>query len=158
MFTMSVTITGLTETQARLAKLSASFKDFTGALTTLAAQLLHFYEDTVFENVGAPLFGTWAPLAPGTVAYKEKYWPGRDILQRTGDLQHGFKDDVTPDTLLIINEVSYFPFQQLGTAAGPGRGHNIPARRMLGVNETVEEMVKIVIEEDIRVKIDEMGL
>src|SRR5690348_4222390 len=129
-----VTISGLDHQQERLSKLAANLYDFTAALTELGQSLILFYSDSNFISSGQALGDRWAPLAPKTEQYKDKHWPGRGILQRTGTLQHGFERTVTPDSLTISNAVPYFPYHQLGTESGPGRGHNIPARRMLGIN------------------------
>lgn len=149
-----VKVTGLDNVQSRLSKLGDSLHDFTAALTELGKSLIMFYSETVFVSEGQALGSRWTPLTDKTDAYKNRLWPGRGILQRSGALQHGFTSDVTPDTLFITNSVPYFPYHQLGTATGPGRGHNIPARPMLGVNSTVEGMIRTVLTADIQAKIE----
>lgn len=153
MLRVEIHLTGLTEQQQRLAKLSASFKNFSSALTALGKQMVMFYSQTVFISQGSALGKQWTALKPASQAYKSKHWPGRGPLVRTGAMQEAFYDEVTPNTLFISNRASYFPYQQLGTSPGTGRGHNIPAREMIGVNDTVEAMIKTALETDIRAKI-----
>lgn len=150
---ITVTVTGLDRVNERLGALSASLHDFTAALEMLGKQLILFYGNTVFVSQGQALGERWAPLKVSTQAYKATHWPGRGPLVRTGALQQSFESTVTPDSLFITNSAPYFPYQQQGTTEGPGRGHNIPARPMLGVNVTVESMIKSVLEQDIRAKI-----
>lgn len=150
---VTITVTGLDRVQERLTKLGASLHDFTAALETLGKQLILFYSNNVFISQGQAIGQTWKPLATSTQVYKSKHYPGTGPLVRTGALQHSFESTVTPSTLFITNTAPYFPYQQQGTTEGPGRGHNIPARQMLGVNTTVESMVKAVLETDIKAKI-----
>lgn len=148
MISVVVNVTGLTETQTKLARLSTSLHDFTGALTSLGTQLVTFYSQTVFSSRGQALGETWAPLAASTRKEKDRNWRGRPDLVRTGLMQESFYKKVTPDTLFIGNKAPYFAYQQLGTS------RNLPARKMLGVNATVEGFIRTTIEEDIRAKID----
>jgi len=155
---ISVTVTNLDKVDERLSKLGASLHDFTGAMETLGAKLIQFYSNTVFVSGGTALGKRWKALASSTVSEKEKMWPGRGILERTGALSHGFYSDITPTSLYISNKVPYFPYHQLGTSEGRGRGHNIPARPMLGTGARVESMIKTVIEADVRDKINKANV
>ena len=157
MLSVTVHVTGLSEQQVRLTKLSASLEDFSTALTSLGAKLLLFFSDTVFNSTGQALDSPWPDLAPATEAEKNKNWPGRGMEVRTGKMQQSFYNDVTPQSLFISNKASYVPYQQLGTSTGPGRGHNIPARKMLGINDTVIGEIQTTIEADVRAKIDALG-
>ena len=155
---VTITVTGLDNVESRLSKLGSSLHDFTAALETLGRSLILFYSDTVFNSTGQALGSRWEPLKQSTRDYKDKHWEGRGILVRSGALQHGFESTVTPDTLMITNRVPYFPYHQLGTSEGSGRGHNIPARPMLGVNSRVESMIKTVLQADIKAKIESTNL
>lgn len=169
-----VKVTGLDNAQARLTKLGASFHDFTATLTGLGEKMIMFFSQNVFLSQGGALGERWAPLADSTEAQKNKKWPGRGMLVRTGTMQDSFYSDVTPDTLFISNRASYFPFQQLGTGfsrggtmpfhigslarahsnfGGHGRGRSLPARPMLGINDGVMELIKEAIKTDIDEKI-----
>lgn len=163
MFEITVHITGLDNARARFAKLGASLYDFSGAFTGLAEKLILFYGDTVINNEGTPLTDTrWPALKASTVAYKTKHWPGRGPEVRSGFMQQSFYPVITPESLFIGNKAPYFKWQQQGTTDGvvdsppshPGRGRNLPARPMIGINTEVEEEVKLSIEADVRAKID----
>ena len=90
--------------------------------------MLRYYSDTVFTSSGQALGLPWVQLKQGTIDEKTKNWPGRGILQRSGALQGGFTDDITPVSLYISNTVPYFKYNQLGTGykglggKGVGRG------------------------------------
>jgi phage gpG-like protein len=154
-----VEVTGLDPAKANLTALGDSLHDFTDALTTLGETLILYFGQTVFVSQGEALGDPWAALAPSTVAEKEKKYPGRGTLVRTGELQNSFYDDVTPLSLFVSNNAktpggqSLFEIHQLGTSGGRGRGHNIPARHMIGVNASVVSMIETVIKADIDAKI-----
>lgn len=148
-----VTVTGIQDANERLSALGASLHDFSGALATLGRQLILFYGDSVINSQGTALGKRWTPLAASTQAYKSAHWPGRGPLVRTGAMQQSFYADSTATTLFVGNKAPYFPYHQLGTSSGSGRGHNIPARPMIGVNARVETMIKTVLEADVRAKI-----
>jgi len=158
MLSVTVHITGLTEEQTKLTKLSASFSDFSGVLASLGSQLIMFFSQTVFVSEGEALGDPWQQLTTATQTEKDKKWPGRGMEVRTGAMQGSFYDDITPQSLFISNRASYFPYQQLGTSTGPGRGHNIPSRKMLGVNDTVIGMIQTEIEANVRAKIEALNL
>lgn len=160
MFTITVTVTGLDEAKAKTAALGERLSDFTEALTSLGTAMIKFYSDSVFNTSGEALGSPWRALTDKTVLEKDKKWPGRGILQRTGALQQGFYNDITPMSLFISNNTKtangadLFAIHQLGTSSGSGRGHNIPARPMIGVNPVIESLIQTVIEADVRAKID----
>lgn len=171
MLNVAVHITGLDNAQARMAAIGERLMDFTGALTSLAAKMTLFYEDTNFNSEGAALGTPWVPLKSKTEDEKLKKWPGRGMLERTGTMRKGFTSDITPQSLFISNDVPYFPYHQLGTGYGGkvsfgigggggqhiGRGRNLPARKMLGINTEIEDLIRTEIEADVRAKIDSVG-
>ncbi|HVB24124.1 MAG TPA: phage virion morphogenesis protein [Ktedonobacteraceae bacterium] len=146
MLSITVTVTGLDRVNERLSALGASLHDFSGALSLLGRQLIMFYSDTVMNSQGTALGSRWAPLADSTQAYKSSHWPGRGPLVRTGTMQQSFTSTATPDTLFVTNTAPYFPYHQLGT-------RKMPQRSMIGVNATVETMIKTVLQADIAAKI-----
>lgn len=172
---ITVHVTGLDNVTGRLAKLGASLHDFTTAFTGLGAKLIQFYGNDVFNSRGQALGETWAPLSASTRAEKDRDWRGAQDLVRTGAMQRGFYSEIRPTSLFIGNRAPYFPFQQLGTGAqrsssptvnflgglaraysigGMGRGRNLPARQMIGVNARVEGFIKAAINADLKAKIE----
>jgi phage gpG-like protein len=148
---ITVTVTGLDRVDERLSKLGTSLHDFSEALSILGRQLILFYSETVMNNKGIPLGSRWAPLAASTQAYKEVHWPGTDPLYRTGAMKRSFYANSTRDTLFVSNKAPYFPYHQLGT-------RRMPQRRVIGVNTTVERMIKTVLQADLKRKIDSTNL
>lgn len=172
---ISITVTGLDGVEERLKKLGLSLHNFAPALESLGAQLIRFYSDTVFSSSGTALGSRWRPLSESTEIEKNGKWPGRGILERTGAMKLGFYSEITPETLFVSNKVPYFRFHQLGTGIGTtgssitrsigslarahsigghGRGRNLPARPMIGVNARVEAIIKKTIQADIKAKIE----
>lgn len=164
MFSVTVRITGLDATQAKLTKLAESFRDFETTFVSLAAKMMAYYRDTNFNSEGLPLIGQrWAPLKQSTENEKNRLWPGRGILERTGTMRDSFRSDTSPIMLFISNSSDYFVYHQLGTGykgfggAGVGRGNNLPARKMLGINPSIELMIREEFEVAVREKISAAG-
>lgn len=146
-----ITVSGLDRVNERLSRLGASLHNFSGALSILGRQLIMFYSETVMNSQGTALGSRWAPLAASTQAYKSQHWPGTQPLVRTGTMQKSFFANSTADTLLVSNNNPYFAYHQLGT-------RKMPQRRMIGVNATVETMIKTVLTADIEAKIASTGV
>jgi phage gpG-like protein len=176
MYSLTVHITNLRGTEERLERIKLALKDMTLVMESLAAKLVLFYGDTVFASEGQALNGErWQELAPSTKAEKSRDWPGRGILEREGTMRRSYTSDITPTSLFITNSDPKFLFHQLGTGlgggrspfenklgslaraysiGGMGRGRNIPARRMIGLNQNIESMIRKEVELEVRGKID----
>lgn len=172
---ITVTITGLDRVEERLSALGDSLHDFSDTLKGLGKALILFYGDTVFVSRGQALGSTWAPLSTTYDAWKAKNYEGRGILERTGIMRESFYSEVTPATLFVGNSAPYFSYHQNGTGAGGadqaqiafgramlgigggtrvGRGNNLPARPMIGVNSRVESLINVAVKADIKAKIE----
>ena len=149
-----IEVTNLVATGEKLQAVKVALADMTDAMASLAARLIPFYEDSVFESRGEVIDEPWEPLKQRTIDEKNKNWPGRGMLVRTGEMQRGFTSEITPISLIITNRVPHFRWQQEGTTPGKGRGHNIPARKMLVINSTVEGYIVEELTASVRAKID----
>lgn len=174
-----VTVTGLDRAEERLTALGNSLHDFSEVFEGLGKSLILFYGDTVFNSEGQALGETWTPLSDNYAAWKSKHWPGRGMLEQTGEMRRSFTSDVTPDSLFVSNDDPIFTFHQQGTGAnrqssstmsflgglarsfsigGMGRGRNLPARPMIGVNATVEGFIRTAIEGGVKAKIESTNI
>ncbi|WP_427017868.1 phage virion morphogenesis protein [Pseudarthrobacter sp. P1] len=93
-----------------------------------------------FFSHGAYGSGGWAPLSPAYATWKAHHFPGRGVLERTGDLRESLTDrpfgiDEITDTKMVIGTgVDYAPYHQNGTK-------NMPARPLFG--KTTKEDTKV---------------
>lgn len=79
---------------------------------------------------GGPFAGPWAPLTEKYRAWKERHYPGRPILVRTGDMREALTSSASPfasrdysDSELAYGTkgLNYASFHQTGTGRLPGR-------------------------------------
>jgi hypothetical protein len=87
-----------------------------------------------FESEGEFGGQRWAPLSPDYAAWKETHYPGKGILQRTGDMKRAASAParaVTPTSLTLTIEDDKLQYHQDGTDRMPKRplvfGEPLPA-------------------------------
>ncbi|ALY09861.1 minor tail protein [Arthrobacter phage Chocolat] len=74
--------------------------------------------------------GTWSALSPNYGAWKQRHYPGKKILELTGDLRESLTerpfgvDEINDHVMVIGTAVPYSAFHQNGT-------ETMPARRIL---------------------------
>lgn len=97
-----------------------------------------------FRSEGSYGSGGWAPLSPRYAAWKQRHYPGRRILERTGDLKRSLTDRpfgievIEPGFMVLGSAVSYGAYHQAG-------GPNLPRRRPVELPESERrEWVKIL--------------
>lgn len=109
-----------------------------------------------FGDEGSGSTGSWAALSPEYAAWKEKYFPGEPILQRTRALVAGLTDsssstarrDISSDAMIFgTSGVSYASFHQTGTKKMPARppldmGEDFEASLQAAVMAGVREAVR----------------
>jgi hypothetical protein len=89
-----------------------------------------------FESEGEFGGQRWAALSPDYAAWKETHFPGKGILQRTGDLKRAASAParaVTPTSMTLTIEDDKLAYHQEGTVYGPlraGQGR-LPARPLV---------------------------
>ena len=80
-----------------------------------------------FRSQGAYGSGGWAPLSPRYAAWKARHYPGRPILQRSGDLMESltvrpFGVDIVESQFAVFGSgVDYGLYHQQGTDSMPRR-------------------------------------
>ena len=82
-----------------------------------------------FKTEGEEGGEKWAPLSPATAGYKEAHFPGKPILERTGDLMRSLTNPNDPNTvrieerksLTLGTRIPYAIYHQTGTRKMPAR-------------------------------------
>lgn len=171
---VTVVVTGLDEQQARLVGLGRAFQNWKPEMKNIGAELKTYFGNDVFINHGEDFPKPWQSLAASTQKYKNANYPGRDMLQAEGDLQNSFYFDADKDSVFVSNNSDHFIYHQLGTGVGgnqsttsllgglarayaiggQGRGRNLPQRQMIGITPKVKSIVREIIKEGIRKRID----
>lgn len=96
----------------------------------LLVPVLEAAERQQFDSEGGGQTGSWAPLSEQYAAWKEKNFPGRKILDRTGTLREALTNgtsvfarrEMSADNFVFgTSGVPYATFHQLGTVRMPAR-------------------------------------
>jgi phage gpG-like protein len=99
----------------------------------------------------------WAPLSPKYAAWKERHFPGMQLLVRTGrlvgsmiDMTH--RDNInqgTPISAIFGSKVPYGKFHDLGTRKMPKRNFSEPSERRMEIFRTqIEDHLVHVFEQN----------
>lgn len=104
-------------------------------------------EGRQFDSQGAYGSGPWKPLSPEYAAWKERHYPGRKIMQRTGALKRDLTERpfgvevIEPSHMVLGTNRSYAKYHQRGGST-PGRP---PQRKLVDLPETErQEWVRIL--------------
>jgi len=100
-----------------------------------------------FNSEGSYNSGGWSPLSADYGAWKAKNYPGKRILELTGDLKDSLTsrpfgvDEITDTKMIIGTAVDYAKYHQQGTA-------NMPARPPIGqtTRDDTKEFAKMLHE------------
>lgn len=98
-----------------------------------------------FESEGAAgSYGRWKPLSPAYARWKQRHYPGRKILVRTGKLSESLTrvpmgiQDATRDRITLGTDIYYAQYHQTG-------GRRLPRRPPIALTEQVKrDMVKVL--------------
>lgn len=95
-----------------------------------------------FEQEGAYFGSKWAPLAPSTIAQRQRRgrWPGK-ILQVDGGLASRFTYSISGNSVTIGTNVEYAKYLHHGTRRMPAR----PLFASLLTNEVKEEIRFVIL-------------
>src|SRR5512132_1125407 len=88
-------IEGETQVAAGLDYIGKELKDFKKPLQKCSQMLLSAW-DKNFSSQGSELGEPWQALSPKYAAWKAKRYPGKGILERTGEMRKSFNAAVTP--------------------------------------------------------------
>jgi phage gpG-like protein len=139
---LEINVAGIDVMARQLARYIDRVDDLRPALHRIARNLAaHNAENFDTEGVTG-VYGRWAPLSPKYRAWKEKHYPGKPILVRTGALRRELTgsplgiEDVTTRSIRMGTNVPYARYHQTGT-------HRMPRRQPVSLNEQMRrDMVK----------------
>ena len=114
MLSINIEISGDKEVIRKLKKLDSGFNSWKPELNQVGDFLKEFYSGPVFETEGGVFNSRWRPLSPRYELWKRKNYPGRGILERSGDMRKGFTTKVTAHTIKLFNSIFYAQYHQKG--------------------------------------------
>lgn len=143
MVTITLRANGSQQLKRTLVRWTEAITDLRPAYEEIADRFASM-ELLLFATEGASGGAPWAPLSPGYRTWKERNYPGRPILVRTGDLRRDLTrrpfgiEVITTDTLRVGAKVPYARYHQTGTP-------RMPRRPPVNLTEAQrQELVKIV--------------
>lgn len=95
---------------------------------TLALPIVAAALERNFDEEGRPR--RWPPLSPAYARWKERHFPGRRILERTGRLRRSIRAAIEGNAIVLSTDIPYAAAHQFGV---PSRG--LPARPFLVLTE-----------------------
>lgn len=141
MITVTVTVTGVKETQAGLEKLKDAISHLQPVLQDVGDYMMNFLTNDVFESEGGVYGSSWAELSPSTLIQKLKKYPGRGILEASGKMRYGYNLEVSDQAAIISNNAQsesgayYAMYHQTGT-------DKMPKRTLIKIDEDRKRMIQ----------------
>jgi len=137
---LSWEIEGQKQLSRRLQIMAEKVKNWTPAFKEAAMTLKDTFQNDVFASQGGVIDESWSPLKKAYALQKAKKYPGKGILEATGDMRNGFMTLWRPDMAKVWNQVEYFKYHQ----SNKPRMSNLPRRVMMKLgNRQRVEVVKI---------------
>lgn len=140
-------ILGEQQVNRTLLNVSAAAKDMAPAWNTLADRLA-VLEAGQFASQGGNS-GGWQALSPGYAKWKARHYPGKPILQATGDGMRSLTvrpfaiEHITPSAMTLGTDIPYMKYHQHG-------GGSLPRRRVVELPEAERRAWVKVIQAYIR--------
>lgn len=144
---IQIGVSGSRKTLARLKAMGVELNDFSDEFKQMGAELVDFFSGPVFDTEGGITGARWANLKPEYEWLKRRMWPGRGILEASGQLRRSFRYFASKTLLKIDNvRMPLFAFHQRGTI-------KMPARAMFRFNNTLLEKIFLIIKNGLKRKI-----
>lgn len=110
--------------------------------------LVDFFSNAVFETEGGIIDESWAELSDKYEKWKNDHYPGRGVLERTGELRQGFEALPTSTYCVIQNDKDYGIFHEYGT-------DRMPARVFLKLDQERSTIIRDMIVESLNDRVAE---
>ena len=111
--------------------------------------LKEFYSNPVFETEGGIFNSRWQPLSPNYELWKRKNFPGRGILERSGDMRKGFVARVDAHSVELFNNIFYAQFHQ--------KGRGVPKRIMAQLDKPRQVAITKIFKQGVIKRLEEIA-
>jgi phage gpG-like protein len=139
MINVSFTIEGERQLSRRFHNLKREFDNWTPAFKQAVTTLKDLFSNEVFSSKGGAIGENWPPLDPEYSRWKSMHYPGKGMLERTGEMKRSFQTLYKTDYGAVWNTASYFAYHQSNKPR-----NKIPRRVMMKLgNEQREVVMKI---------------
>jgi phage gpG-like protein len=143
MFSFRLEIAGKARMERGFARLAKSVADYRPVWPAVEDEF-HAHMADQFRSTGEQSGAPWAPLSLAYAHWKEVHYPGRLVLQRTGDLYRSLTDSNDPNAIRVAeskslklgSRIPYAIFHQTGARDG-----RLPARREIQLTEAFKQSV-----------------
>lgn len=145
---IQIIVKGDKETKAKLNRLGKSIYNLKHAMELIGRDSAKYFSNQGYSSQGGVFGSPWPPLSTRTLTSKNKSYPGRPPLVRTGQMQNSFEYNANGSQVVITNSASYFKYHQ---STLPRR--KIPRRQTMGINNPIKKIITEHIHNEIRKKI-----
>lgn len=153
MLSIGISVQGNDKVLRKLKKLGDSANDHRDAMREIGRQAVNYYGGTAFTDRGRPWGKAWADWSPAYKKWREKHFAGHPMLMLGGKgsehMQTRFFAKEDGNSVTIGNSASYYKYHQSSAPRS-----KIPRRQMAGINGNIKDIVKNVLREDLRNKLD----
>lgn len=111
-FQLSFNIEGEQQLSKVLLLAADKIRDWAPAFQETAQTMQDIFSNQVFATQGAIIDEHWSPLSRGYALVKTKKYPGKGLLEATGEMKNGFLTMWRPDMAEIWNKATYFKYHQ----------------------------------------------
>ena len=145
---ITIQVKGDKETKAKLQRLGKSIYNLKRAMELIGRDSADYFSNQGFASQGGVFGSPWQPLSARTLSQKNKSYPGRGPLVRTGTMQDSFEYNSSNSSVIVTNSAPYFKYHQSTLPRT-----KIPRRQTMGVNDPVRRIISQHIHDEIRRKI-----
>lgn len=147
MLNVRVVVSGDKKAIAQLQKMLHEFEDWRPELTAAGDYLINLYQNPVFETEGGIFGARWQPLSAAYAIRKATTYPGRGILEASGDLRRGYRKNVYASLLELINDDPKAELHQ----EGKGR---LPVRLIMRVDQKQKTEIIDIFKKGVLMKVE----
>ena len=145
---IDIIVKGDKETKAKLNRLGKSIYNLKNAMELIGRDSARYFSNQGFSSQGGVFGSPWPPLSTRTLTSKNKSYPGRPPLVRTGQMQNSFEFNASSSSVVIGNTSPHFKYHQ---STLPRR--KLPRRPTMGINDPIRRIITEHIHNEIRKKI-----
>lgn len=167
-FSIGILVNGR-DGQPEMRRISVAFEragddiaDFSKGLFPKLPAIFEAEEERQFDSRGGGPSGSWEPLKEPYAKWKEEHYPGKGILELSGNLRAGLTQSSSPFAQRSYSTeefafgtvgLPYASVHQLGYTA-----HNLPARPVFDMSTDFERDVRDATLESVREAVRNSGL
>lgn len=148
---VTIKITGLPEEVRRLNNLGQRLRNFDSAMRNIGDSVVKYYAGPGYASQGGVFGIVWPSLSPVYAKRKAKFYPGRGILEASGNMKRSFDYESGIDSVSVTNTAPYAIYHQSTEPRSI-----MPYRPIMKVNDDVKDIVKSILQDDISDKLQSL--